>query len=98
MGASTVPASSRRLPVHHAFVYTGEGVILQLGGQGQMGGVVLGGDDETGGVPVDAVDDAGPLFTVDAAQTVAAVPQQGVDQRAVRVAGGGVDHQCPPAC
>ena len=68
-------------------------MILQLGGQRQMSGVVLGGDDETGGVPVNAVDDAGPLFTVDAAQTVAAVPQQGVHQCAVRVAGGGVDDQ-----
>ena len=32
-------------------------MVLELGGKGLVGGVVLGGDDEAAGVPVDAVDD-----------------------------------------
>ena len=31
-------------------------MVLELGGQGQVGAVVFGGDDQAGGVPVDAVD------------------------------------------
>ena len=42
---------------------------------------------------IDAVDDAGPLLAADAGERVAAVVQQRVDQRAVRMAGGRVYHQ-----
>jgi len=78
---------------HQALVGAGEGVVLQLRAEGQVGGVVFGGDDEAAGIAVDAVDDAGALFAADAGETVAAVVEQGVDQGAVRVAGGRMDHQ-----
>ena len=68
-------------------------MVLQLRAEGQVGGVVFGGDDEAAGIAVDAVDDAGALFAADAGETVAAVVEQGVDQGAVRVAGGRMDHQ-----
>ena len=59
MGASTVPQSSRKPAHRHRLVHPGQGVILELGGQGQVGTVIFSGDDQAGGVPVDAVDDAG---------------------------------------
>ena len=61
-------------------------MIRQLSRQCQMGGVVFGGDDQAAGVPVDAVNDAGTLLAADAGEGVPAVVQQGVDQRAVRMA------------
>ena len=61
-------------------------MIRQLSRQCQMGGIVFGGDDQTAGVPVDAVYDAGALLAADAGEGVPAVVQQGVDQRAVRMA------------
>ena len=79
--------------VDHCLVRAKQGVVLELGGQGQMGPVVFRGDEQAGGVPVDAVDDSGAQFAVDAGEGGAAVIEQGVDQRAVGVAGGGVDHQ-----
>ena len=66
-------------------------MILQLRGQRGVRKVVLGRDNEAGRVLIDAVDDAGALFPADAGQGVAAVGQQRVDERAVRVAGGRVD-------
>ena len=68
-------------------------MILELLGQGQVGHVVLGGDDEAAGVPVNPVDDPRPELAVDAGEALAAVVEQGVDQGAVGVARGGVDHQ-----
>ena len=55
-------------PHRHRLIGPGQGVVLELGGQGQVGAVVFGGDDEPGGVPVDAVDDAGPQLAVDSGQ------------------------------
>ena len=81
-----------QVPHGHRLVYSGQGVVLKLGGQGQVGFVVLGGDDQAGGVPVDAVDNARTQNAVDAGQAGSAVVEQGVDQGAVRMAGGGVDH------
>ena len=55
--------------------------------------VVLGRDEQTGCVLVDAVYDAGPPLPADAGEAVAAVGEQGVDERAVLVPGGWVhDH------
>ena len=93
MGASTVAAVLAQVPHHDAAVDAGEGVVLELGGELLVGEVVFRRDEEAGGVPVDAVDDAGPQLPADAGQAVPAVVEQGVHQRAVRVAGGRVDHQ-----
>ena len=76
-----------------AAVGPGQRVILKLLRQFHMGEVVFCGDDETGGVPVNAVDDAGPQFSVDPGKAVPAVIQQGVHQCPVRVSRRGVDHQ-----
>ena len=80
-------------PHRHRLILPVEGVVLELVGQGQVGRVVLGGDEQAAGVPVDAVDDARADDPVDPRQAPAAVVEQGVDQGAVGVAGGGVDHQ-----
>ena len=68
-------------------------MVAELSAECQMGGVILGGDDQAAGVPVDAVDDTGPLLTADAGQRIAAVMQQGVDQRAVGMARRRMHHQ-----
>ena len=68
-------------------------MVLELGGKGLVGGVVLGGDDEAAGVPVDAVDDPRTQGAPHAAEAVPAVVQQGVDQGAVRVSRGRMDYQ-----
>ena len=67
MGASTVPPSSRRPPPHR-LVLPVKGVILELGGQGLVGIVVLGGNEQPRCVPVDAVDDAGAEGSVDSGE------------------------------
>ena len=92
MGASTVPPSSREAAHRHRLVHPGQGVVLKLGGQSQMGPVVFRGDDQAGGVPVNAVDDAGAQGTVDAGEGIPAVEEQGVHQSPVWMSGGGVDH------
>ena len=76
------------IPDHDAPVNPGQGVVLKLGGELLVGSIVFRRDDEAGGVPVDPVDDAGPQLPSDAGEGVPAVVQQGIDQRAVRVAGG----------
>ena len=81
------------IPDHDAPVNPGQGVVLKLGGELLVGEVVFRRDEEAGGVPVDPVDDAGPQLPPDAGEGVPAVVEQGVDQRAVRVAGGRMDHQ-----
>ena len=63
-GAPVLPEISHR----HRLVGPGQGVVLELGGQGLVGEVVLGGDDEAAGVPVDAVDDAGAQGSVDSGE------------------------------
>ena len=76
----------------HRLVLPVKGVILELGGQGLVGIVVLGGNEQPRCVPVDAVDDAGAQSAVDAGECVAAVMEQCAYQRPVRVPRGGVDH------
>ncbi len=80
-------------PRYDALVGPGQGMILELGGKGLMGGIVLGGDDEAAGVPVDAVDDPRAQGAPHAAEAVPAVVQQGVDQGAVRMPRSRMDHQ-----
>lgn len=46
---------------------------------------------QTAGVLIDAVDDAGPDLAANAGKAALAVPEQSVDQGAVRVAGSRVD-------
>ena len=71
----------------------GHGVVGQLGREREVGKVVFRRDEQAGRVLVDAVHDAGPPLSADAGETVAAVGEQGVDERAVLVAGRGVhDH------
>ena len=61
-----LPEGAHRHPV----VQPEQGVILQLGGQGQVGPVVLRRDEQAGGVPVDAVDDAGTQLPVDSGEGI----------------------------
>jgi hypothetical protein len=57
-----------------------------------MGAVVLGDDDASGGVFVEAMDDARAGLATDAGEVITVV-QEGVDEGAVGVAGGGVDNE-----
>ena len=57
----------------YSVVQPEQGVVLELGGQGQVGPVVFRRDNQAGGVPVDAVDDAGAQRPVDAGKAVFAV-------------------------
>ena len=57
-----------------------------------MGGVVLGHHQQDPGVHHDAVDYAGAELAAEAPHAAPSVPQQGVDQGAVWVAGRGMDH------
>ena len=52
----------------HRLVLPVKGVILELGGQGLVGIVVLGGNEQPRCVPVDAVDDAGAEGSVDSGE------------------------------
>ena len=70
-----------------------DGVIGELLGQAGHGALVLGGDQQARGVLVQAVDDAGPRLAADADQLVAAMGDQGIDQRAVGIARRRMHHQ-----
>ena len=61
-------------------------------GKADVGGVVLCHHQQAACVLIDAVDDAGADLAANAGKAALAVPQQGVDQRAVLVAGCGVHH------
>ena len=78
---------------HNALIGAAQRVILELIGELLVGKVVFCDDQKAARVHVDTVDDAGTLFTVDAGEAVAAVVQQGVDERAVLVPGGGMNDQ-----
>ena len=60
--------------------------------QADVGSIILGHHQQAAGVLVDAVHDAGADLAADTGQAAPAMPQQGVDQGAVRVAGGRVHH------
>ena len=61
-------------------------VVGEQGGEALVGGVGLGDDQQAGGVLVEPVDDAGPPDPADPRQAGAAMGDQRVDQRAVRMA------------
>ncbi len=63
----------------------------ELCGEGLVGGVGFGDDEAAGGVFVEAVDDAGSFDAADAGELAAAVVEEGVDEGAIGVSGGGVD-------
>src|SRR5262249_51628751 len=64
---------------------------LELHGQVAMGSLFLGDEDDAGGVAVEAVDDAGAIVAIQAAQ-VAEVVSEGIDERARPVPLGGVHY------
>ena len=75
-------------------VTTLDGVVEELAGQVDLGGVGLGHDQQAGSVLVDAVDQqAHPFVVVFRIGRAAQVPGQRVDQRAAVVAVAGMDHQ-----
>ena len=63
------------------------------GGQRRVRELGLGDHHDAGGVLVQPMHDAGPALAADAGELLAAMRQQGVDQRAVLVAGGGMHDQ-----
>ena len=63
------------------------------GGEAGMGEFGFRDDHDAGRVLVQPVHDAGAALAADAGQALAAMGDEGVDQRAVRIAGGGVDDQ-----
>ena len=66
---------------------------LELGGERAMGGVGLGGHHQPAGQLVEPVDDPRPADAPDPRKAGAAMGDQGVDQRPLRVPWRGVDHQ-----
>src|SRR5947208_13413278 len=66
-------------------------VIGELCSQRRMRAIVLRHYHETRRILVEPVDDAGPALAADAGQAVAAMSDQGVDQRSGPVAGGGMN-------
>ena len=69
------------------------GLVGELRRERAVGLVGLGHHHQAGGVLVEPVHDAGPLDAADAAEAVAAMGDQRIDQRALRVAGGRMHHQ-----
>ncbi len=68
-------------------------MILKLRGELLVRKIVLGNDEQPGRVLVDAVDNAGAQRAAHAGERVAAVVQQGVDERPLPVPRGGVHDQ-----
>ena len=82
----------RKAAVNYRLVGALHAVHRHLLGKADVGGVVLCHHQQAAGVLINAVDDAGADLAANAGKAALAVPQQGVDQRAVRVAGCGVHH------
>ena len=57
----------------------------------EVGGVIFGDDQAAAGFFVQTMDDAGPGDAADAAEAAGAMMEQGVDQGARGMAGGGMD-------
>jgi hypothetical protein len=65
----------------------------ELGGEGKMGSIVLCDHHAAAGVAIEAMNDAGTGDASDAAELTLAVVQEGMDKRAMIMAGGGMrDH------
>ena len=82
----------RKAAVDHRLIGTLHAVHRHLLGKADVGGVVLCHHQQAAGVLINAVDDARADLAANAGKAALAMPQQGVDQRAVRVAGCGVHH------
>lgn len=67
------------------------GSLGELADEGLVSGVGFGDDEAAGGVFVEAVDDAGSFDAADSGEFSVAVEEEGVDEGAIGVAGGGVD-------
>ena len=82
--------------LHHSMdnglVPSGYGMLLQLGGNGIVGLVILAGDEDTSGIHVNAVDDPRTQDTVDPGQILPAVVHQSVYKRARIMPGRRMDH------
>src|SRR5262245_17062426 len=74
-----------------------EAAVAAMGGellrQALMRGVGLGHDEEAGRVLVEAMNDARPSYPANAGQALAAMGDEGVDESARLVAGGGMDDE-----
>src|SRR4029077_3717351 len=68
-------------------------VIGELRSQRRMRAIVLRHHHEAGRILVEPVDDAGPTLAADAGQAVAAMGDQGIDQRSGPVARGGMNDE-----
>ena len=91
-GLVDAPAVLPQIPFNQRAVVLLHLPLLQLAAEGELALVVLCHEQQTAGVLVQPVDDAGAQFAADAAQVVKVV-QERVDERAVLIAGGGVnDH------
>ena len=73
--------------VYHSPVPAYDAVLLQLGGDGHMRGIVLADKKASGGIPVDPVNDTGPHHAVDAGKAVPAMIHERIDQRMAVMAG-----------
>lgn len=60
-------------------------------GEGFESGVIFGGDEATGGVFVEAMNDAGAGRVGFVGELSLAVVEEGIDEGAIGVAGGGMD-------
>ena len=64
----------------------------EIGRQRPMGGIILGSHDQAAGILVQAMDDARATFASDAREGLSAMGDEGVDQRAIGIAGCRVHH------
>ena len=78
--------------VHDGAIRALHTVHRHLLGKADVRCIVLCHHQQSAGVLIDAVHDAGANLPADAGQAALAMPQQGIDQGAVRVAGGRVHH------
>lgn len=79
----------------NGLIFAVKAVVGELSGQALVSKVVFCYDQKPGGVLVNTVDNTGALLPADTGERIPAVPQQGVHQCTVRMAGGGVDHHTP---
>ena len=81
------------MAVGYSFICSGEASVGELGGKELMRLIRLGSDQKTGGILVDPMDDARTLCSSDPGKGIAAVMEKSIDQRTVRMAGGGVNDE-----
>ena len=93
IGASIVPSLAFGAAPDQRLVDAGQVVGGEQLRERLVGGVVLGHHHDPRRVLVEPVDDPRPPHAADARQAVAAMGEQGVDQRLVGVAGRGMDDQ-----